>query len=416
MHSLYGRFVIVACLLLNPAGEGGVKLDETVLPAAWTLQETVAVPDHAMAGISMRLGAPVRAVKNHILDAGGIRLQVNVVTCDDEDDAEKVFKRFTEMHRGKQKCAIKGNLVFEFLCNNELVIKKTREILGVLDASPVCWKVKFVAAPLEKGDYMKWNRLFNLLKNYRADRTNEKLQAQISECARSFVFTERIALQTAACPWGTPTYTFSEEPAQTVPSGDVTTFIFEGLPEELGLPLVEVNAEIPVMPFGKYMPERNVDEKALTSETPQWPVKHDRVAAIVKETVKEGMSQKEKVEALLNWRRAHIRFGGDVTGSRHGTLQVIEQGFGRCCDHCDVLITLLRAADIPARLILGWLPVMGGGHYWVEAFIPGEGWLSVDATTSWLGITEDYIPFVISEDGEITYVYWDFPEIERAAE
>jgi hypothetical protein len=416
MYFLCLPFILWTALVPSPAGDGGVMLDEAMLPAAWTLEDRITVPEHALARFGQRLGAKVEGVINHILDAGGIRLQVNTVTCETEAGAKKVFERFRKMHGGGKKCALEGREVLEFICTNDLVIQKVRSILGILDDSPVRWKARFLAAPMEQGDYMKWNRLFNLLKNHRADRKNEAIQAQIETCARSFTFSDRIVLRTACCPWGTPEYRFSKEPVRAETTGDVTTYTFADLPEELDLPLLEVTAEIPVKPFSMYMPEMRVDEEALTSMTDRWPADHEKIEAIVKQAIRKGMSQEEKVEALLNWRRANVRFGGGVTGSRYGTLQVIDQGFGHCCDHCDVLVTLLRAAGIPARLVLGWVPSMGAGHYWVEAYIQDKGWLSVDATTSWLGLTGDYIPFAISEDGEISFVYWDLPEIESVSE
>jgi transglutaminase-like putative cysteine protease len=119
-----------------------------------------------------------------------------------------------------------------------------------------------------------------------------------------------------------------------------------------------------------------------------------------------------KAERILRWVNGNIEFGGPVVGSRYGTKQVLAQGHGHCWDTSDVFITLCRAAGIPARQVGGWL-VGVCGHIWAEVYLPGEGWVAVDSTASWLGVSSDYIPLFISEDGEAPFVYWNTPTIER---
>jgi transglutaminase-like putative cysteine protease len=65
---------------------------------------------------------------------------------------------------------------------------------------------------------------------------------------------------------------------------------------------------------------------------------------------------------------------------------------------------------IPCRVVFGWLNGVSG-HVWAEVYLDDEGWISVDPTCSWLGVTDDYIPLFISEDGHPPFVYTDFPEI-----
>ena len=67
---------------------------------------------------------------------------------------------------------------------------------------------------------------------------------------------------------------------------------------------------------------------------------------------------------------------------------------------------------MPARQIMGWVDGMGG-HIWAEAYIKNEGWIQLDATASFLGVSEDYVPFFIIEDGRVPAVYWDSPVLKR---
>ena len=111
-----------------------------------------------------------------------------------------------------------------------------------------------------------------------------------------------------------------------------------------------------------------------------------------------------KLTAILDWIADpnHMKFGGNAVGSRYGTLKVIEQKFGRCWDHCDVLITLARASGLPARQVYGWLHE-SEGHVWAEIRI-GNEWHHIDATTGTI-CGSDYIPISTSDDGEMSFVY-----------
>ena len=91
-------------------------------------------------------------------------------------------------------------------------------------------------------------------------------------------------------------------------------------------------------------------------------------------------------------------------------LEVLRRGYGRCWDRSDVLVTELRRAGLPTREVAGWVPPIGAGHVWTEVYVDG-GWLPVDATTTWLGASADYLPFFVTEDGHMPVVYLAMPEI-----
>ena len=93
------------------------------------------------------------------------------------------------------------------------------------------------------------------------------------------------------------------------------------------------------------------------------------------------------------------------------TIATLEQGYGFCWDRSDVFITICRAAGIPARQVLGWVPTMNAVHVWCEVHIDGEGWLPVDATAPWLGVSADYLPFFLSEEGDLQIFYGSWPQI-----
>lgn len=70
--------------------------------------------------------------------------------------------------------------------------------------------------------------------------------------------------------------------------------------------------------------------------------------------------------------------------------EVIESSTGVCQDYAHLMIAMLRANNIPARYVSGYLNQgkhnQGDGaiHAWVEVFIPGVGWLGFDPTNKLL--------------------------------
>lgn len=72
-----------------------------------------------------------------------------------------------------------------------------------------------------------------------------------------------------------------------------------------------------------------------------------------------------------------------------------QQAQGSCRDLAWLMIQLLRAANIPARFVSGYhyAPDLDDHelHAWVEAFLPGGGWVGADPSTG-LVVDERYIP------------------------
>ena len=106
-----------------------------------------------------------------------------------------------------------------------------------------------------------------------------------------------------------------------------------------------------------------------------------------------------------------MKYSGQ-TGSRRGTLKVMEQKFGHCWDFSDCFVTLARAAGVPSRQVAGWF-YGSSGHVWAEYYREGEGWQQVDPTGGGkLRCGIYHIPYFTSEDGEMPIVYISMPRIE----
>jgi len=69
------------------------------------------------------------------------------------------------------------------------------------------------------------------------------------------------------------------------------------------------------------------------------------------------------------------------------TYWACNERYGNCTDFHALYISLARSEGIPARFEIGFpVPtdrssgVVGGYHCWVQLYLPGQGWLPIDAS------------------------------------
>ena len=100
----------------------------------------------------------------------------------------------------------------------------------------VVYEVSFQAAPLEKCDYMLWNRMYNA---WLASAPNE---TRIRELSKSFTFGQQIRVRNHGLGKERTTVSFTPRPraSERDAEGGVTTYSFADLPSKYGLPQVAV--------------------------------------------------------------------------------------------------------------------------------------------------------------------------------
>jgi len=406
-------FQLIALIFLFVLGinllTSGQSVFKENLPEDWSIHKYVILSADQVSDFSKKLGGQISSLENYVIDTTAGLIQINVVQCENEREAEKVYNTFLSIYQSPEAILMDMNRVYEFKADNTFIMKKAKSLFDKIK-EVIVWDVKLKIAPVKKSSDMEVNTLFNLFLDYQKNKENSKIRENIIQVSKKFEFDNTITFCNRFIEDIKPDYQISNAMIKRETSA-LITFEVKDPEDELGIPKVEVNAFIPVKPFTPYTPLKQVDGDDYARPTGYWPSNHHKILDLRDNILKGIDTPIEKLNAIQDWVCLNIKYDG-MTGSRYGVLQVLEQEFGRCWDKNDVLVTLCRAAGLPARQVQGWI-YGKSGHIWSEVYINNRGWISVDATVPFLGISEDYIPFFMIENGAVPVVYWDLPTIKR---
>jgi transglutaminase-like putative cysteine protease/tetratricopeptide (TPR) repeat protein len=118
--------------------------------------------------------------------------------------------------------------------------------------------------------------------------------------------------------------------------------------------------------------------------TPRYPAGNAKVAAALKKIVGDESNPYYRAIKIYDYVRG-LRF--QLSEKPKSVLQVLETGTCQCSDASDLMVTLCRAAGIPARFVGGVFlkeseDRTGETHAWVEIYVHPYGWLPADPTMS----------------------------------
>jgi hypothetical protein len=123
----------------------------------------------------------------------------------------------------------------------------------------------------------------------------------------------------------------------------------------------------------------SASEKAEYLESGYYIDKDDTVAQrLAKEITGNEKNLWKKVVLLRDWVNVHMKFNAGIVMAP--SSEAIRNLEGTCVSYATVLTTLCRAANIPARYLMGFVYFDGmwGGHAWVEVYL-NDSWIPVDA-------------------------------------
>jgi uncharacterized protein (DUF2126 family)/transglutaminase-like putative cysteine protease len=156
-------------------------------------------------------------------------------------------------------------------------------------------------------------------------------------------------------------------------------------------------------PF-KFPPEQHEDLAAFIEPEPAGPLLTEFVRSISREprnTVDFLVALNQRLQQLI---RYLVRMEPGV----QATEETLASGAGSCRDTAWLLVQILRHIGLPARFVSGYLiqlrpdvkPLEGAAgadldfadlHAWTEVYLPGAGWIGLDATSGLL-CGEGHIP------------------------
>ena len=94
-----------------------------------------------------------------------------------------------------------------------------------------------------------------------------------------------------------------------------------------------------------------------------------------------GLKGHDLLAAVVRWVSGRLSYVSGSSEPTDGAVQTLAAGRGVCRDYAHLVIALLRALDVPARMVAVYAPGLDpmDFHAVVEAYIDGAWWL-VDAT------------------------------------
>ena len=101
--------------------------------------------------------------------------------------------------------------------------------------------------------------------------------------------------------------------------------------------------------------------------------------------------------AIYDWVVDHVEYKKVGTGWGNGdTFWACSELYGNCTDFHALFTSLARTEGIPARFEIGF-PIpeahekgeIGGYHCWVQFYLPGSGWIPIDASEAFKHTASD---------------------------
>ena len=138
---------------------------------------------------------------------------------------------------------------------------------------------------------------------------------------------------------------------------------------------------IDVAPGAPYMPVEELPDDVLHFTLPSRYCQSDQLGKLASEVTKNATPGYDQAEAIRKWIHENIKYQYGTSDASTSAIDTADKRVGVCRDFTHLGISLCRALNIPARMVVGYLYELNPMdlHAWFEAYVDGR-WFTFDAT------------------------------------
>jgi len=130
----------------------------------------------------------------------------------------------------------------------------------------------------------------------------------------------------------------------------------------------------------------------------------EQINALVNEFYTSNMSVATIIEKCGDFIFNNFKYIKGITNIETTVQEILEHRSGVCQDFAHVMLEMLRSLGIPSRYVSGYIcpnknGMRGEGatHAWIEAWIPGNGWVGNDPTNN-VWVTNHHVKLAVGRN------------------
>jgi transglutaminase-like putative cysteine protease len=144
---------------------------------------------------------------------------------------------------------------------------------------------------------------------------------------------------------------------------------------------VQTTDAIDVAPGAPYTPVENLPDDVLHYTLPSRYCQSDQLGNLASQITENAEPGYDQAEAIRSWIFENVRYEYGTSDASTSAVDTAKTRVGVCRDFTHLGISLCRALNIPARMVVGYLYQLDPMdlHAWFEAYVDGR-WYTFDAT------------------------------------
>lgn len=138
---------------------------------------------------------------------------------------------------------------------------------------------------------------------------------------------------------------------------------------------------IDIAPGAPYTPIEDLPDDVLHYTLPSRYCQSDQLGELAAQITLAAEPGYDQAEAIRRWINENVRYEYGTSDASTSAVDTADRRVGVCRDFTHLGISLCRALNIPARMVVGYLHELDPMdlHAWFEAYVDGR-WFTFDAT------------------------------------